>query len=91
MLQNQTTIALHLTTKGSLNIRADIRFLFRLGIKKSCIFANESFEQNGNQFILTKLVNNETIKIYYLWTNKFYVAYKIEVFENVQDMWHNLY
>ena len=49
---------------------------------KTCVFSIKKFEQYGDQFILTEVVNLSYIEIKHLDKNRFFVAYKCDIFES---------
>ena len=51
-----------------------IRVSFRFGNNISCVFSIKKFEQHGNQFILTEIVNLSQREIQHLYKNRYYVA-----------------
>ena len=53
---------------------------FRLEKNKSCVFSFKKFEQYGDQFILTEVVNLSYREIKHLYKNRFFVAYKCDIF-----------
>ena len=67
-------IAVHLNRK--------IRISFRFEKNKTCVFSIEKFEHYGDQFILTGVVNLGYREIKHLYQNRFFVAYKCDIFES---------
>ena len=63
-----------------------IRLSFRFGKKKTCVFSIKSFEHYGDQFILTEVVNLGYREIKPLYKNRFFVAYKCDIFESNYDV-----
>ena len=59
-----------------------IRLSFGFEKNKTCAFSIEKFEQNGDQFILTGVVNLSYREIQHLYKNRFFVAYKCDIFES---------
>ena len=59
-----------------------IRLSFRVGNNNSCVFSLQKFELQGNQFILTEIVNLNHREIHHLYKNRYYVANKCEKFES---------
>ena len=58
------------------------RLPFRFQKNKTFLFSIKNFEQNGDQFILTEVVNLSYREIKHLYKNRFLVAYKCESFES---------
>ena len=65
------------------HINRQIRLTFRLKKNKTCVFSIKKFEQYGDQFILTKIVNLNYRGIKHLYKNRIFVAYKCHIFENI--------
>ena len=63
-----------------------IRLSFRFERNKTCIFSIRKFEHNGDQFILTEVVNRGYREIKHLQKNRFFVAYKCDIFESNHDV-----
>ena len=59
-----------------------IRLSFRFGNNNSCVFSIKKFELNGNQFILTEIVNLNHRKIHYLYKSRYYFANRCEIIES---------
>ena len=55
---------------------------FRFQKNKTCVFSIKKFEQYGDQFILTEVVNLSYREIKHLYENRFFVAYKCDIFES---------
>ena len=55
------------------------RLSFRFGNNNSCVFCLKKFELQGNQFILTEIVNLNHREIHHLYKNRYYVANKCEI------------
>ena len=55
---------------------------FRFEKNKTCVFSIKKFEQYGDQFILTDVVNLGYREIKHLYKSRFFVAYKFDVFES---------
>ena len=49
---------------------------------KTCVFSFKKFEQYSDQFILTEVFNLSYRKIKHLYKNRFFVAYKCDIFES---------
>ena len=58
------------------------RLSFRFEKNKTCVFSIKKFEQYGDQFILTEVVNLGYREIKHLYNNRFIVAYKCGIFES---------
>ena len=59
-----------------------ISLSFRFQKNKTCVFSIKKFEQYGDQFILTEVVNLSYREIKHLHKNRFCVAYKCDIFES---------
>ena len=59
-----------------------IRLSFRFGNNNSCVFSLKKFELDGNQFILTEIVNLNHREIHHLFQTRYYVANKCEIIES---------
>ena len=64
------------------HLNRQIRLSFRFEKKKTCVFSNKKFEQYGDQFILTEVVNLVYCEIKHLYKNRFSVAYMCDIFES---------
>ena len=64
------------------HLNRPIRLLFRFDKNKSCVFSIEKFEQYGEHFILTEIVNLGYRERKHLYKNWFLVAYKCDIFES---------
>ena len=64
------------------HLHRQIRLSFRFQKNKTCVFSIKKFEQNGDQFILTEVVNMSYREIKHLYKNRFFVAYKCDNFES---------
>ena len=51
-----------------------IRLSFPFGNNNSCVFSIKKFELQGNQFILTEIVNLNHREIHHLFKNRYHVA-----------------
>ena len=60
----------------------EIRISLRFEKKKTCVFSIKKFEHYGDQFILTEVVNLGYREINHLYKNRFFVAYKCNIFES---------
>ena len=58
------------------------RLSFRFKKNKTCVFSIKKFEYYGDQFILTEVVNLSYREIKHLYKNRFFVAYKCDIFES---------
>ena len=67
-----------------LNRQIRISFLFEK--KKTCVFSIKNFEHYGDQFILTEVVNLGYREIKHLYKNRFFVAYKCDIFQSNYDV-----
>ena len=64
------------------HLNRQIRLSFPFEKNKTCVFSIKKFEQYGNQLILTELVNLSYREIKHLYKNRFFVAYKCDIFES---------
>ena len=65
------------------HLNGQIRLSFRFEKKnKSCVFSIKKFEQYGDQFIFTEVVNLNYREIKHPYRNRFFVAYKCDIFES---------
>ena len=64
------------------NLNRQIRLSFRFRKNKTCVFSIKKFEQYGDQFILTEVVNLSYREIKHFYKNRFFVAYKCDIFES---------
>ena len=64
-----------------------IRLSFWFEKNKTCVFFVIKFEHYGDQFILTEVVNLGYREIKHLYTNRFCVTYKCDIFESIYDIW----
>ena len=55
---------------------------FRFGNNNSCVFSIQKFELQGNQFILTDIVNLSHREIHHHYKDRYYVANKCEITES---------
>ena len=58
----------------------------QFGNNKSCVFSLKKFELQGNQLILTDIVNLNHRENHHLSKNRYYVANKCEIFESNYDV-----
>ena len=63
-----------------------IRISFRFEKHKICVFSIKKFEHYGDQFIVTEVVNLGYRKIKHLYKNRFFVAYKCNIFQSNYDV-----
>ena len=64
------------------HLNRQIRLSFRFEKNKTCVFSIKKFEQYGDQFILTEIVNLSYREIKHLYKNRFFVACKCDIFES---------
>ena len=64
------------------HLNRQIRLSFRFQKNKTCVFSIKKFEQYGDQFILTEVVNLSYRGVKHLYKNQFFVAYKCDIFES---------
>ena len=62
------------------HINRQIRLSFWFEKNKSCVFSIKKFEQYGDHFLLTEVVNLSYREIKLLYKNRFFVAYKCDIF-----------
>ena len=63
------------------NLNRQLRLSFRFE-KKRIVFSIKKFERYGDQFILAEVVNLSYREIKHLYRNRFFVAYKCDIFES---------
>ena len=63
-----------------------IRLSFPFGNNKSCVFSMKNFEQHGNQFILTEIVNFNHRENHHLYKNQYYDANRCEIIESSEQL-----
>ena len=63
-------------------LNKQIRISFRFEKNNTCVFSIKNFEHYGDQFILTEVVNLGYREIKHLYKNRFFVAYKCDIFES---------
>ena len=64
------------------DLNRQIWLSFRFDKNKTFVFSIKKFEQYGDQFILSKVVNLSFREIKHLYKNCFFVAYKCNIFES---------
>ena len=64
------------------HLTRQIRLSFRFEKNKTCVFSIKKFEHYGDQFILTEVVNLGYREIKHLYKNRFFVAYKCDIFQS---------
>ena len=64
------------------HLNRQTRLSFRFQKHKTCVFSIKKFEQYGDQFIPTDVVNLSYREIKHLYKNRFFVAYKCAIFES---------
>ena len=68
------------------HLNRQTRISFRFEKNKTCVFSIKKFEHYGDQFILTEVVNLGYREIKHLYKNRFFVAYKCNIFESNYDV-----
>ena len=68
------------------HLNRQIRLSFRFEKNRTCIFSIKLFEQYGDHFILTEVVNLGYREISHLCKSRFFVAYKCDSFEGNYDI-----
>ena len=64
------------------HLNRQIRISFGFEKNKTCVFSIKKFEHYGDQFILTEVINLVYLEINHLYKNRFFVAYKCNIFES---------
>ena len=64
------------------HLNRQIRLSFRFEKNKTFVFSFKNFQQYGDQFILTEVVNLGYREIKHLYKNRFFVAYNCDIFES---------
>ena len=64
------------------HLNRQIRLSFRFEKNKTCVFSIKKFEHYGDQFFLSEVVNLSFREINHLYKNRFFVAYKCDIFES---------
>ena len=67
-------------------LNRQIRISFWFEKNKTCVFSIKKFELYGDQFILTEVVNLGYREIKHLYKNRFFVAYKCDIFRSNYDV-----
>ena len=68
------------------HLNRQFRISFRFEKNKTCVFSIKKFEHYGDQFILTEVVNLGYREIKHLYKNRFFVAYKCNIFQSNYDV-----
>ena len=68
------------------HLNKQMRISFRFEKNKTCVFSIKKFENYGDQFILTEVVNLGYREINHLYKNRFLVAYKCNIFQSNNDV-----
>ena len=63
------------------HLNRQIRLSFRFEKNNICVFSIKKFEHYGDQLILTEVVNLGYREIKHLYKNRFFVAYKCDIFD----------
>ena len=64
------------------HLNRQIWLSFQFEKHKICVFSIKKFGQYGDQFVLTEVVKLSNRKIEHLYKNRFFVAYKCDIFES---------
>ena len=64
------------------HLNRQIRLSFRFEKNNTWVFSIKMFEQYGDQFILTEVVNLDYREIKHLYKNRYFVAYKCDIFQS---------
>ena len=68
------------------HLNRQIRLSFHFEKNKNCIFSIKKFEHYGDQIIPTEVVNLGYPEIKHLYKNRFFVAYKCDIFQSNYDV-----
>ena len=68
------------------HLNRQFRLSFRFEKNKTCVFSIKKFEHYGDQFILREVVNLGYCEIEHFYKNRFFVAYKCDIFESNYDV-----
>ena len=68
------------------HLNNQIRLLVQFEKNKTCVFSIKKFEHYGDQFILTEVLNLGYHETKQLYKNRFFVAYKCDIFESKYDV-----
>ena len=68
------------------HLNRKIRISFRFEKNKTCVFSIKKFEHYGDQLILREVVNLGYHEIKHLYKNRFFVAYKCNIFQSNYDV-----
>ena len=68
------------------HLNRHIRISFWFERNKTCVFSIKKFERYGDQFILTEVVNLGYRENKHLYKNRFFVAYKCDIFQSNYDV-----
>ena len=63
-----------------------LRLSFRFEKDKKCCFSLKKFAKQGDQFILTDIVNLSHSELYYVYKNRYFIASKCEIFQSNYDV-----
>ena len=70
-------------------LNRQVRLSFQFDENKTCVFSKKKFEQYGDQFILSEVLNLSFREIKYLYKNRFFVAYQGNIFDSNYNVEHN--
>ena len=68
------------------HLNRQFRLSFWVEKNKTCVFSIKKFEQDGDQFIHTEVINLSYREIKHLYNNRFFVAYKCDIFESTYNV-----
>ena len=68
------------------HLNRQIRISFWFENNKTCVFSIKKFEHYGDQFILTEVVNLGYREIKHLYKNRYFVAYKCDIFQRPKSV-----
>ena len=68
------------------HLNRQIRISFRFEKNNTCVSSIKKFEHYGDQFLLTEFVNLGYREIKHLYKNRFFVAYKCNIFQSNYDV-----
>ena len=67
-------------------LKRQIRLSFRFEKNKTCVFSIKKFEQYGDQFNLSEVLNLSFREIKHLYKNRFFVAHKYDIFQSNDNL-----
>ena len=70
------------------HLNRQVRISFRFEKNKTCVLSIRKFEHYSDKFIITEVVNLGYREIKHLYKNRYFVAYKCELFESNYNVYH---